>query len=64
MTDRLSHHRGTIRATASGFIAVFQLGVGDACKARVLALMDKDVYIYAGEWGTTEDGKVHLYFSI
>ncbi|PPR02153.1 hypothetical protein CVT26_012114 [Gymnopilus dilepis] len=57
VTDRLSHHRGTIRGTASGFIAVFQLGVGDACKERVLALMDKDVYIYAGEWGTTEDGK-------
>lgn len=56
--DRLSHHRGTIRAAASDHIVMFQLGVDEGCKERVKALIENDVYVFPGEWGTTEKGKV------
>ncbi|PPQ66418.1 hypothetical protein CVT26_011287 [Gymnopilus dilepis] len=57
VVDRLSHYRGTIREAAGAHIALFQLGVGDGCKARVKALQDNDIYVYPGEWGTTEKGE-------
>ncbi|PPQ83324.1 hypothetical protein CVT26_015164 [Gymnopilus dilepis] len=57
VVDRLSHYRGTIREAAAAHIALFQLGVGDGCKARVKALQDNDIYVYPGEWGTTEKGE-------
>ena len=63
VVDRLSHYRGTIREAAGAHIALFQLGVGDGCKARVKALQDNDVYVYPGEWGTTEKGEVSLTIS-
>ena len=56
--DRLSHHRGNVRSVASDHIALFQLGINNGCKERVKALMENDVYVYPGEWGVTDDGKV------
>ena len=56
--DRLSHHRGNVRSVASDHITLFQLGINDGCKERVKALMENDVYVYPGEWGVTDDGKV------
>lgn len=39
-------------------IAIFQLGVGDVCIERVQALLEHDLYIYPGKWGTNDKGKV------
>ena len=47
-----------MRSVASDHIALFQLGIDDGCKERVKALMENDVYVYPGEWGVTEKGKV------
>lgn len=56
--DRLVHHRGDVRFVASDHITLFQLGIDNGCKEWVKALMENDVYVYPGEWGVTEKGKV------
>ncbi|PPR00388.1 hypothetical protein CVT26_009669 [Gymnopilus dilepis] len=58
VVDRLANWRSKPRIAASNHIALYQLGVGDVCKARVNALLENDVYVYPGEWGTSEKGKV------
>jgi hypothetical protein len=47
-----------VRSVASDYITLFQLGINDRCKERVKALMENDMYVYPGEWGVTDKGKV------
>ncbi|PPQ86667.1 hypothetical protein CVT26_012967, partial [Gymnopilus dilepis] len=56
--DHLSNWRSKPRIAASNHIALYQLGVGDICKVRVDALLENDVHVYPGEWGTSEKRKV------
>ncbi|PPQ86605.1 hypothetical protein CVT26_015013, partial [Gymnopilus dilepis] len=55
--DHLSNWRSKPRIAASNHIALYQLGVGDICKVRVDALLENDVHVYPGEWGTSEKRK-------
>lgn len=56
--DRLAGIRGTVHLRGLDHIAVFQLGIGDACVQRVQALVTDDRYIYPGKWTTDEQGMV------
>jgi hypothetical protein len=37
---------------------LLQLGINDGCKEQVKALMENDMYVYPGELGVTDEGKV------
>lgn len=52
-----------MHTVASDHIAGFQLGIGEICKARIIALSDNNRYIYPGEWGTTPQEEVWSPFS-
>ncbi len=58
VADRLPLARGPARAHALNEIAVFQLGIGSECIARVKALFADKTYVYPGQWGTNAKGEV------
>ncbi len=58
IADRLPLARGPARAHALNEIAVFQLGIGSVCIARVKALFEHKTYVYPGHWGTNSKNEV------
>ncbi|KAJ3502649.1 hypothetical protein NLJ89_g8788 [Agrocybe chaxingu] len=55
--DRLPHARGPVKAGGINHIAIFQLGIGEACQLRVKALFEDHTYVYPGHWVDDGDGK-------
>ena len=58
IADRLLLARGPARAHALNEVAVFQLGIGLECIARVKAVFEHKTDVYPGQWGTNAKGEV------